>query len=221
MQQPDFEVIGEIRSNLKRFNYWCSGHRLSKSISNTARNRYEKCFGFKSNYCSMKPDNQNILRHRIKRYPSCNEVENLGDRLLPGFHSAILYFYQAPYQFRGTKYPGGSIGWHCSHGIFFPTQVIVSSGRCIFHIAKPGKMRRPWEEPEEYLSYAIAPGQVFQFNSKLAHCINPVNDDVFHLEFLKFKPGWEKWLPGSEFLVQHSKSRELKKKDNAPDAMSF
>ncbi len=194
-------VLGQIRTDLGRFIWWCQKHRLKHSIgTRIAHNRFETSFQYKTNCCPFTPDSRGYIHHRITGHDTCPEVEELGRRFLPGWHQASLYLYKAP----SEKHSGGYETWHCSHSIFRSWQVAIVSEAIEFHIATHMGKSRAWEEPEKYQSFAIAPGAVFKFNSKMGHCISPVQKDTHLLLFGRYQEGWQKWLVGSSFLEQGS-----------------
>lgn len=204
-------VLGQIRTDLGRFIWWCQKHRLKHSIgTRIAHNRFETSFKYRTNCCPFTPDSRGYVHHRITQHDTCPEVEELGRKFLPGWHQASLYLYKAP----SEKHLGGYETWHCSHSIFRSWQVAIVSSEIKFHIATHmGKSRAweepAWEEPENYQSFAIAPGAVFKFNSKMGHCINPVFQDTYILLFGRYQYGWQKWFVGSPFLQQGSYQRAI------------
>jgi hypothetical protein len=208
MNNVQFALIGQFDKKLIKLQNWCEGQALNPTQgTNKVHSREEKHFGYKSNLNSLKPvrgnnHRQSLIMHRITQEFSSEVVDALGKALLPQWNQCTLYRYKAPYEVKGNQVAGGHTQWMCSHSIYFPTQVMICIGECTFHLAQPGKMKKPWEQPEEYSSIQLTPGQVIRFDSKLSHCISPVSANCYHIQFMRFVPGWEKWIPGSDFLLK-------------------
>jgi hypothetical protein len=101
-------------------------------------------------------------------------VQALGDRYLPGWHSALLCEYR----------PGVGINPHRDHTCFAPWAIMVNFGQATF-VEYPGR------EPVET---ALTDGAIFRLNTKILHGVRPVTELRYSLTFRHLKP---EYLPGA------------------------
>lgn len=154
------------------------------------KNCFEKVYGYKSNYCSMKIDANGDVRHRITKQENREFISQLGDKYLPNWNQCNLRKFDKD----------GSVDWMSSHGIFFPSQVIIClSGIFTISIASGDNTKPPWKVPTNYEKVVVNPGEVILFDSKRSHKMWFFQESYI-ISFQRFIPHWEKYIPGSSFL---------------------
>ncbi len=104
--------VGYVRSDLESLRHWCCEQSATEQsiFSRYASERTHKWFGY--HVILTKPP---VITEGYQD----NRVTQLGDFLLPGWHSALLAHYQ----------PGGYMKPHCDHHVFEPSLVLVNIGR--------------------------------------------------------------------------------------------
>ncbi|WP_445634302.1 hypothetical protein [Nostoc sp. DSM 114161] len=95
-------------------------------------------------------------------------VNRLGDRIFPGWNSALLCHYP----------PGVGMKRHRDHRVFEPLVALVNIGRATFRIDTQGYSNE----------YHLEHGQVIKFYSNLHHELLPVVSDRWSLSFRQIKP---------------------------------
>lgn len=154
------EVIGRIQSALADLHQWANQQPVSTLIqSRYARGRLEAYYGMGI-----------TLSKQPERYAALDDerVNALGDRLLPGWHSALLCKYL----------PGICIHPHRDHTCFERWAVMVNLGDAIF-IEYPDKER---------ITTPLRDGDVVRINTKILHGIEPVPSERYSLTFRTLKP---------------------------------
>ena len=204
----NFEIIGKIPNHHELFN-WCEaqfndGQPIGNSYSNLVYRADDRWFNWKSNLQGITPDKRGLYLHRITKSPGDNRLNDLGNKLLPGFHSALLRRYRPPLKHKGTSLVGGYIKWHADHGIFEGWLAMVNIGAPGQLLLAATKDQSPFSEQRYYQKIDLKPGHAICFNSKYAHRSLSAQSVRYSLTFRKFKPGWEKWIPGSDFLLKVS-----------------
>ncbi|MEA5463882.1 hypothetical protein [Leptothoe sp. PORK10 BA2] len=153
------EIIGHIRTNLGQLQRWVVQQPVTELLkSNYARGRLECYYGLAVD-----------LRKQPKIGPAHQDVQvrSLGDRLLPGWHSALLCKYL----------PGVGINPHRDHTCFQPWAVMVNIGEANFFEY----------EGRERVVTRLDNGVIVRINTKVLHGVEPVQSVRYSLTFRHIK----------------------------------
>ncbi|MEH1999291.1 MAG: hypothetical protein V7L00_11170 [Nostoc sp.] len=161
MDLAKIETIEDFGCDLQSLHHLCNHQFGMKSMpsSNIAFGRTHKPFG-----------NEVILVYPpvINKGHWDETVNRLGDRILPGWNSALLCHYP----------PGVGMKRHRDHRVFEPLVALVNIGRATFCIDTQGYSNK----------YHLEDGQVIKFYSNLHHELLPVVSDRWSLSFRRIKP---------------------------------
>jgi len=160
------EIIGQIQGeNLRQLWAWVESVELSLTAirSRYAPNRRVKGFRVVSNLQSIAKGRDRLIQ---VEEPD-QRIRELGDRLLPGWHSLLVC--------------GGdtTIHWHRDHGHFEGTAVMVNLGEALYQ-------ERDYERGE--LHHHLTDGLVVRINTKLLHQATPLSTPRYNLTFRHLKP---------------------------------
>ena len=167
------ELIGCIGKDLPELHQWVQAQPLSALLrSNYARGRLECYYGLAV-----------TLTKTPEIYPGLSDlrVAALGDRLLPGWHSALLCQYP----------PGVGINPHRDHSCFAKLAVMVNIGEANF-FEYPGRDR---------IVTPLVDGAIVQLDTKILHGVEPVAKTRYSLTFRHIKG---EYLTGSVFVSAKS-----------------
>ena len=153
------KIIGQICRDLPKLHRWAERQPVRELLrSSYAPGRLECYYGF----------GVSLLKHPIVT-PALkdSEVEGLGDRLFPGWDSALLCKYA----------PGVGIRPHRDHTCFTATAVMVNIGKANF-FEYDGKQKNvtPLED-----------GVIVRINTKILHGVEPVQKTRYSLTFRQIK----------------------------------
>ena len=158
------EIIDHIPSNtLTDWHHWLYEQPVSELLcSRYARGRRECYHGLGV-----------TLQKTPTIYPAIrvNRVQALGDRYLPGWHSALLCEYQ----------PGIGINPHRDHTCFMTWAVMVNFGQAEF-VEYPSR---------EKIITPLTDGAIVRLNTKILHAVRPVQSLRYSLTFRQLKPEYE------------------------------
>ena len=156
------KTIGYVRTDLQNLHDWTNHQFGMKSMSSSrvAFDRTHKWFGYE--VILLKPN------AKINPGNWDERVNRLGDRILPGWNSALLCHYP----------PGVGMKRHRDHRAFEPLVALVNIGRATFCIDTQGYSNK----------YHLEDGQVIKFYSNLHHELLPVVSDRWSLSFRRIKP---------------------------------
>ena len=98
-------------------------------------------------------------------------VQTLGDRYLPGWHSALLCEY----------HPGVGINPHRDHTCFAAWAVMVNFGQADF-VEYPSR---------EKVITPLSDGAIVRLNTKILHAVRPVQHLRYSLTFRQLKPEYQ------------------------------
>ncbi len=148
--------VGYVRSDLESLRHWCCEQCATEQsiFSRYASDRTHKWFGY--HVILTKPP---VITEGYQD----NRVTQLGDFLLPGWHSALLAHYQ----------PGGYMKPHCDHHVFEPSLVLVNIGRATLRVANQ--------------VYNLGDGEVICFKSDVEHELYPVQAERWSLIFRRIR----------------------------------
>lgn len=160
------EILGRIEGDsLSELWEWVQSLSLSRTaiVSRYAPNRVVKCFGVASNLQSISKGRGRLFRADDPG----DRIRNLGDRLLPGWHSLLVC--------------GGdtTIHWHRDHGHFEGPAVMINLGEAFY-------FERDYELGE--LKHHLTDGLVVRINTKLLHKAMPISNPRYNLTFRHVKP---------------------------------
>lgn len=105
-----------------------------------------------------------------------NRVTQLGNRILPGWHCALLCHYR----------PGGCMTPHRDHPAFFPIVASVNIGRARLRIGNQ--------------VHDLEDGEVISFNTDYEHELYPVEHERWSLTFRRIRPEFLPQLRSSLLL---------------------
>jgi hypothetical protein len=148
--------VGYVRSDLESLRHWCCEQSATEQsiFSRYASERTHKWFGY--HVILTKPP---VITEGYQD----NRVTQLGDFLLPGWHSALLAHYQ----------PGGYMKPHCDHHVFEPSLVLVNIGRATLRVGNQ--------------VYNLGDGEVICFKSDVEHELYPVQAERWSLIFRRIR----------------------------------
>ncbi len=154
------EILGNVQSTLPELHRWVRQQPVSGLIqSRYARGRLEAYYGLGVTL-SRQPN--------LYRAIDDERVNALGDRILSGWHSALLCKYL----------PGVCIHPHRDHTCFERWAVMVNIGEAIF-VEYPEKER---------ITTPLRDGDVVRINTKILHGVEPVTAARYSLTFRTIKP---------------------------------
>ncbi|NER84958.1 MAG: alpha-ketoglutarate-dependent dioxygenase AlkB, partial [Leptolyngbya sp. SIO1D8] len=106
-------------------------------------------------------------------YPAepIDRIQSLGDRYLPGWHSALLCEYR----------PGIGINPHRDHTCFAPWAVMINFGQADF-VVYPSR---------EKVITPLSDGAIVRLNTKVLHAVRPVQRLRYSLTFRQLKPEYQ------------------------------
>jgi len=160
------EILGRIQGdNLAQLWAWVESLELSTTAirSRYAPHRRVRCFGVASNLQSIAKGRDRLIRVEEPDH----RIQELGDRLLPGWHSLLVC--------------GGDtrIHWHRDHGHFEGMAVMVNLGEATYQ-------ERDYERGE--LHHHLTDGLVIRINTKLLHQAIPLSTPRYNLTYRHLKP---------------------------------
>lgn len=153
------EIIGRIQTDLGKLHRWVKQQAVAPLLnSNYARGRLECYYGLAVD-----------LKKQPKIEPALQDqqVNALGDRLLPHWHSALLCKYL----------PGVGINPHRDHTCFQPWAVMVNIGEAHFFEYKD----------QEKVVTQLCSGDIVRINTKILHGVEPVTSVRYSLTFRHIK----------------------------------
>ncbi|MEM9483362.1 MAG: hypothetical protein AAGA83_06680 [Cyanobacteria bacterium P01_F01_bin.116] len=153
------EIIGRIHTDLDKLHHWAEQQPVTPLLkSNYARGRLECYYG---------------LAVDLKKQPKISpahqnpQVNTLGNRLLPNWHSALLCKYL----------PGVGINPHRDHTCFQPWAIMINIGQASF-FEYDGRKKVITE---------LCSGDVVRINTKILHGVEPVQAIRYSLTFRHIK----------------------------------
>lgn len=157
------QIIGHVGETLPEWIAWARQQPVRELLcSRYARGRRECYFGWGVTLAKS-PD----------LYPAYSDsrVQALGDRWLPGWHSALFCEYP----------PGIGINPHRDHTCFAAEAVMLNLGVATF-VEYPSR--------EKVVTH-LEPGVIVRLNTKILHAVRPVAETRYSLTFRCLKPAFQ------------------------------
>lgn len=171
------KVIGRIKTGLDDLYAWCEIQPLRHEVKSTyAPQRLEKWYRAGSNLRS------GAAEKVFRTDEPAGRIVNLGDRLLPGWHSLLVC--------SGDRNSGTSttISNHRDHTHFQGYAVLVNLGEAIYTEQLQRNDDSSWQE------YKLTDGMVMSINTKLIHGAEQISTRRYNLTFRHFKPEYLQML---------------------------
>lgn len=157
------EILGNVGEQRSRWWQWAEQQPVTELLHSRYARRRLECYYRLAVTLGQPP---HIFPAREDAW-----VQEWGDRLLPGWHSALLCQYR----------PGVCITPHRDHTCFAAIAVMINLGSANF-VEYPGKTRQVTP---------LADGAIVRLNTKILHGIEPVTTTRYSLTFRHLKPAFQ------------------------------